>query len=112
MATLKCERLYDADTAEMTPTGVLSLIDAFIDHYNNERLHQSLGFVTPAERHEGRHTAILEARRRGMERARAARAAANGRAEDLGPETNGAQNDSQRPVSRRSRRKGVIGPCS
>lgn len=112
MATLKCERLYDAGTAEMTATEVLSLIDLFIAYYNEERLHQSLGYVTPSERHDGRHTAILEARRLGMERARAARAAANSQATHSGPSTNGAQDASQRPVSRRSRRKGVIGPCS
>jgi len=41
MATLKCERLYEADTAEMTPEEVESMIDRFIDYYNNERLHQA-----------------------------------------------------------------------
>lgn len=69
MATLKCERLYEAETAEMTPDEVETMIDRFIDHYNNERLHQSLEFVTPAERHEGRHTAIIAARKEGMRRA-------------------------------------------
>jgi len=44
-----------------------------IDHYNNERLHQALGFVTPAERHEGRHVAIIAARKEGMRRARETR---------------------------------------
>lgn len=70
MATLKCERLYEADTSEPSPWEVEEMVDRFIDYYNWERLHQALGFVTPAERHEGRHTAILEARRRGMEEAR------------------------------------------
>lgn len=46
------------------------MIDWFIDYYNNERPHQALGFVTPAERHEGRHVAILAARKEGMHRAR------------------------------------------
>jgi len=111
MATVKCERLYDAGTAEMTPTEVLSLIDQFIAYYNEERLHQSLQFVTPAERHDGRHTAILEARQIGLEQARTARAAAIGRAHPPDPSTSGAQKASQGPLSRR-RRKGVIGPCS
>ena len=70
MATLKCERLYDADTATLTPDEVETMADRFIDYYNNERLHQSLGFVTPDDRHTGRHVAIIEARRRGMELAR------------------------------------------
>jgi transposase InsO family protein len=70
MATLKCERLYDADTAMLTPDEVETMADRFIDYYNNDRLHQSLGFVTPDDRHTGRHTAIIEARRRGLELAR------------------------------------------
>ncbi|MGI8406976.1 MAG: hypothetical protein ACR2L3_00485 [Actinomycetota bacterium] len=49
---------------------VESLIDRFIDFYNNERLHQGLDYVTPAERHDGRHTAIIEARKRGMQEAK------------------------------------------
>ena len=52
---------------------VETMIDRFIDHYNDERLHQSLGFVIPAERHQGRHTEIIEARRTGMRQARARR---------------------------------------
>jgi putative transposase len=70
IATIKCERLYDADTADMTPEQVESMIDLFIDYYNNERLHQAIDYVTPAERHDERHTAIIEARRRGMKEAK------------------------------------------
>src|SRR6266702_1798504 len=70
MATLKCERLYEADTAEVAPYEVEAMIDRFIEHYNNERLHQGIGFVTPVERHEGRHTAIIAARNEGMRLAR------------------------------------------
>jgi putative transposase len=70
LATIKCEQLYDADTAEMTPEQVESMIDRFIDYYNNERLHQALNYVTPAERHDGHHTAIIEARKRGLKEAK------------------------------------------
>jgi len=112
MATLKCERLYEADTAAMTPAEVHSMIERFVEYYNDVRLHQGLGYVTPAERHDGRHTAILEARRRGLAEARAARLVANRQGDHTGPATNGPQVASQGPVSRGTRRKGVIGPCS
>src|SRR5712691_9713914 len=100
MATLKCERLYDADTASMTPAEVHSMIERFIGSYNDVRLHQGLGYVTPAERHDGRHIAILEARRRGMGEARAARMAANRHAPHSEASANGAHRASERPVSR------------
>ena len=70
IATCKCEALYEADTAEMEPWEVESMFDRFIDFYNNERLHQGIDYVTPVERHDGRHIAIIEARRRGMQEAK------------------------------------------
>jgi putative transposase len=70
MATLKCERLYHADTAELAPWEVEQMIDVFIYHYNFVRLHQGIGFVTPAERHDGNYIAIIEARKAGMQNAR------------------------------------------
>jgi len=54
----------------MAPHQVEAMIDRFIEYYNEERLHQALNFVTPAERHDGRHTAIIAARKRGMQDAR------------------------------------------
>lgn len=112
MATLKCERLYDADTAAMTPDEVESMIDRFITYYNEVRLHQSLGYVTPVERHEGRHTAIITARVEGMQRARVARMVANRRGQGSTSSANGALRGSQRAVSRRAPRSKMIGPCS
>ncbi|MDQ3751798.1 MAG: DDE-type integrase/transposase/recombinase [Actinomycetota bacterium] len=70
IATLKCETLYDANTGDLQPWQVESLIDRFVDFYNNGRLHQGIGYVTPAERHDGRHSAIIESRRRGMQEAK------------------------------------------
>ena len=112
MATLKCERLYEAGTASMTPEEVESMIDRFIAYYNEERLHQSLGYVTPVERHEGRHTAIIRARREGMERARADRMAANRLGSGSTPAANEALRASQSPVSKRTRPSSIIGPRS
>lgn len=73
MATIKCECLYEADTAELSPDEVLAIIDRFIGYYNDDRLHQSLDYATPSERHEGRHTAVHEARQRGMQEAKQVR---------------------------------------
>jgi putative transposase len=70
MATLKCEQLYEADTATMSPADVESMVDRFIGYYNDERLHQSLSYVTPSDRHQGLHTVIIRARRIGLDMAR------------------------------------------
>lgn len=112
MATLKCERLYDANTAEMIPDEVESMIDRFITYYNEVRLHQSLDYVTPLERHEGRHTAIIAARKEGMARAREARLVANRQGSGSTRRANSALRGSQRAVSRPVRRSRMIEPCS
>jgi hypothetical protein len=109
MATLKCERLYDADTAQMTPDEVESMIDRFITYYNEVRLHQSLRYVTPVERHEGRHTVIIAARKEGMARARQARLVADRQGSGSTRRANSALRGSQRAVSRPVRGSRVIG---
>jgi putative transposase len=50
-------------------------LDAARDQYNRVRLHAGIGYVTPDDEHEGRGPQIRAARRRGLERARAARTA-------------------------------------
>ncbi len=42
----------------------------FVDWYNNQHLHSSIGYVTPAARHAGHDVAILAARRALYQRAR------------------------------------------
>ena len=41
--------------------------------YNTVRIHAGIGYVTPDEEHEGRGPAIRQARRDGLDRARARR---------------------------------------
>ena len=45
-------------------------VERFIEWYNTEHRHSAIRYVTPAERHHGQETAILERRRRIYERAR------------------------------------------
>lgn len=42
----------------------------FVDHYNNEHQHSGIGFVSPADRHDGNDLAVLAARRTVYARAR------------------------------------------
>ncbi len=46
------------------PGDLQNQIDDFVDHYNNHRYHESVGNVTPADVYFGRHTAIIERRRK------------------------------------------------
>jgi putative transposase len=48
----------------------LSLVDAFVDHYNNVRLHSAIGYVTPADKLAGREHEIWTGRDRKLEAAR------------------------------------------
>jgi putative transposase len=58
------------------PADLARELDAVRHHYNTVRLHAGVGYVTPADEHEGRGPAIRRARRDGLDRARAARIAA------------------------------------
>ena len=46
------------------PGDLENQISAFVDHYNNQRYHESIGNVTPADAYFGRHTAIIEKRKK------------------------------------------------
>ncbi len=45
-------------------------VERFIDWYNTDHRHSAIRYVTPAERHHGQETVILQRRRRIYERAR------------------------------------------
>ena len=50
------------------------VVTAFVHHYNTERLHSAIDYVTPADRLAGRHTSITAERDRRLEAARERRA--------------------------------------
>jgi putative transposase len=62
---------------EYSATGFASLDEArgwvarFVDYYNHEHQHSSIGYVSPDERHTGTDVAILQARRAVYARAKA-----------------------------------------
>ena len=60
----------------VTDPGQLRLeLDHLREHYNTVRLHEGIGYVTPADEHHGRGPALRAARKRGLEAARNTRIA-------------------------------------
>ncbi len=51
------------------------LVTDFVDHYNNRRLHSAIGYITPADKLQGRAETILAQRDRKLAAAREARKA-------------------------------------
>jgi len=45
-------------------------VEAFVQWYNNEHRHSAIRFVTPAQRHSGRHLSVLNGRREVYEEAK------------------------------------------
>ncbi|MDP1858272.1 MAG: DDE-type integrase/transposase/recombinase [Gemmatimonadaceae bacterium] len=77
----KLERWHHSFKSEgFRPAVPLSLEDGrrvagrYVDHYNSERLHSALGYVTPHTRLEGRQQEVFDARDRKLEEARRRRA--------------------------------------
>ncbi len=68
IATAKCEYLYSVEFANIYE--VVDALDDLVDHYNNVRLHQGIGYVTPSVKHMGLEEVVLEARRSSLARAR------------------------------------------
>ena len=57
----------------LSPEDARRLIQHYVDHYNQVRLHSAIGFVTPADMLAGRQAEIHAARDRKLETARAQR---------------------------------------
>ena len=53
------------------------VITGIINWYNHKRLHSAIGFVTPADKHNGRAEQIIKERQRKLERARELRRTLN-----------------------------------
>jgi putative transposase len=60
------------------------LVDAYVRHYNEVRLHSAIGYVTPADKLAGRDRAILAERDRKLEAARERRRIARATARQAG----------------------------
>lgn len=72
--TLKADsiRMFSPSTVEEAR----QVVGRFVEHYNNTRLHSSIGYITPADRLHGRQKAIWAARDAKLEAARERRAQA------------------------------------
>ncbi len=73
----KIERWHQSLKRECIRPGTpLSLEDAhrlvagYVEHYNNERLHSALGYVTPKDKMEGREKEVFSSRNHKLEAAR------------------------------------------
>jgi putative transposase len=51
------------------------IVADFVDHYNNQRLHSAIGYITPKDKLQGRAEAILAERDAKLAAARKARKA-------------------------------------
>ena len=66
--TIKYEKLYYEDLTD--PLRAIRLADEFVVYYNEVRLHQGLGYVTPQEKHLGKDVQILAQRKEALKQAR------------------------------------------
>ena len=65
------------------PSGLSMAIRSFVHYYNNQRYHEALGNVTPADVYFGRKDEILERRREVREATLRARLEHNRRMREL-----------------------------
>lgn len=72
------QTMKDAVIRKKVPLSLQEAIDQlgiFVDHYNNERLHSAIGYITPSDKLAGREAVIHEARENKLAAARDARKA-------------------------------------
>jgi putative transposase len=70
-----------------TPLSVedaVGLIDGYVRHYNEVRLHSAIGYVTPADKMYGRDKQIFADRDRKLEEARTRRQAVRAQQRQVG----------------------------
>jgi len=84
IATAKCEYLYTGEFENIYE--VRDVLNDLVDHYNNERLHQGIGYVTPQIKHMGLEEVVFEARRHSLARAREQRLEFNRGNQNRGPD--------------------------
>ena len=77
-ATLKKEQFRDK--APRNVEEARRVVDNFVTHYNEVRLHSALGYITPLDKLAGRDTEIFASRDSKLEAARAKRLGAKSRA--------------------------------
>ena len=66
--TLKADAIRRFEPCD--PDQARRVVGRFVEHYNHHRLHSALGYVTPADRMEGREEEIWKARDRKLDQAR------------------------------------------
>jgi len=77
-ATLKNEHVQNK--SPQTLEEARNVVDDFVTHYNEVRLHSGLGYITPVDKLAGREKQICDSRDRKLEAARAKRLGARSRA--------------------------------
>lgn len=81
--TLKYERVYLREGYEALMEARED-IGTFIDHYNEDRLHQGINYVTPDQKHQGNAEDIVEQREQNHEEAQKRRKRINQRRSESG----------------------------
>ena len=70
-----CKRECIRPKAPVSLEDALRLVEKFVEHYNTQRLHSAIGFITPQDKLLGREEEIFAARDAKLEAARARRKA-------------------------------------